>query len=233
VIPERRSEDSYAEGLRFHPGYRQWYTAGLSQPILILYANHVTCCLVQGYPCGCGLSARPSDTELDAWVLATAPRAVAYARNLLHHTQDAEDVVQECYCRLLNRADVYDLPRDGLKLLLTAISNASINLRTRHKPWFRLVRANSDDAPDDPEDKNSPAPDAQLLQVELSTSVADALQKLPPQQRAAIELKAMDFSQQEIAEILGVTTTNVGVLIHRGRQTLAKLLEKYLRDTEE
>ena len=176
---------------------------------------------------------RPSDAELDAWVLATAPRAVAYARNLLHHTQDAEDVVQECYCRLLNRADVYDLPRDGLKLLLTAISNASINLRTRHKPWFRLVRANSDDSPDDPEDKSSTAPDAQLLQEELSTSVAEALQKLPPQQRAAIELKAMDYSQQEIAEILGITTTNVGVLIHRGRQTLAKLLENYLRDSEE
>ena len=39
---------------------------------------------------------RPSD-NLDAWVLATAPRAVAYARSLLRNPDEAEDVVQEAF----------------------------------------------------------------------------------------------------------------------------------------
>ena len=60
---------------------------------------------------------QPSD-ELDAWVLATAPRAVAYARSLLRNPDDADDIVQDCYCRLIAKATVYDLPRDGFKILL-------------------------------------------------------------------------------------------------------------------
>jgi RNA polymerase sigma-70 factor, ECF subfamily len=179
------------------------------------------------------VGSRPTDAELEAWVLATAPRAVAYARSLLKHTHDAEDIVQECYSRLLKRADVYDLPRDGFKILLTAISNACINLRTRRKPWFRLVRDDDDETSEDPADTSAVAPDRELLQQELSLNVAEALLQLPQQQRAAIELKALDYSQQEIAEILSTTPTNVGVLIHRGRQTLAKLLESYLRDDRE
>src|SRR5439155_26473074 len=42
--------------------------------------------------------------NLDAWVLATAPRAVAYAAALLRDAVLAEDVVQDCYCRLLQKA---------------------------------------------------------------------------------------------------------------------------------
>ena len=51
---------------------------------------------------------------------------------------------------------------------------------------------------------------------------------LPTQQRAAVELKAFGYSQQEIAEMLGITTSNAGVLVHRARQTLAQYLAPYL-----
>jgi RNA polymerase sigma-70 factor (ECF subfamily) len=50
-------------------------------------------------------------------------------------------------------------------------------------------------------------------------------------QRAAVELKALGHSLQEIAEILDVTPTNAGVLVHRGRQELARQLAPYLEDT--
>ena len=42
---------------------------------------------------------------LDAWVLATAAEAVAYAASLLRDRAAAEDVVQDCYCRLIEKAD--------------------------------------------------------------------------------------------------------------------------------
>ena len=54
----------------------------------------------------------PAVADLDAWVLSTAPDAVAYAVSLLRDRAAAEDVVQDCYCRLLQKADVYDLPRE-------------------------------------------------------------------------------------------------------------------------
>ena len=160
------------------------------------------------------MAGRRSD-ELDAWVLETAPRAVAYARSLLHHPDDADDVVQDCYCRLLAKADVYDLPRDGLKLLMRSITNACINLRTRRKPMFRL--AQDDDQVDDPADTRAPAADEGLVHKELTDAVAVALTQLPSQQRAALELKSLGHTQQEIAEILDVTPTNAGVLVHRAR----------------
>ena len=81
--------------------------------------------------------------ELDDWVLATAPRATAYARSLLGNAHEAEDIVQDCYCRLIAKASTYDLKRDGLKLLFTAIGNACINLRTRRKPVFRLIQSDT------------------------------------------------------------------------------------------
>ncbi|MCU0702704.1 MAG: RNA polymerase sigma factor [Fimbriiglobus sp.] len=169
----------------------------------------------------------PTAAELDAWVLETAPRATAYARSLLRDADRADDVVQDCYCRLLAKASVYDLPRDGLKLLLTAVSNACINATTRRKTVFRLVRA-EDDATDDPPDPTAPAPDLAASANELGAAVAEALAALPPNQRAAVELKGLGYSQQEIAEVLGVTPSNAGVLIHRGRQALAARLGAFL-----
>src|SRR5262245_34850681 len=80
--------------------------------------------------------------ELDAWVLATAADAVAYATALLRDRITAEDIVQECYCRLLKKADVYDLPRDGRKLLFEAVTNACINHTTRARLVLSLDGAN-------------------------------------------------------------------------------------------
>jgi RNA polymerase sigma-70 factor (ECF subfamily) len=57
------------------------------------------------------------------------PRTLGYARALLCDPAAAEDVVQDCYARLLERASRYDLIRDGVKLLLRAVTNACIDRR--------------------------------------------------------------------------------------------------------
>ena len=168
--------------------------------------------------------------ELDAWVLATAPRAAGYARSLLRDPDQADDIVQDCYCRLLQKADVYDLPRDGLKLLLTAITNACINLRTRRRPMFRLLGPGDDDdaGPPDVADPRPEDPAASAIGHELEEAVAQALGQLPVAQRAAVELRSLGYSQQEIASILSVGTSHAGVLIHRARQALARHLAPFL-----
>jgi len=169
-----------------------------------------------------------ASNQLDEWLLASAPRAVAYARSLLRNPHDAEDIVQDCYLRLLAKSNAYDLPRDGMKLLLAAITNASINLRTRRKPMFGFFRSD-DDATEEPEDRTAVAPEEATVGLELNEALAVALGQLPKHQRAAVELKALGYSQNEIAEMVGVTPTNAGVLIHRGRQALEVLLAKFLQ----
>ena len=171
----------------------------------------------------------PPAAELDAWVLATAGPATAYARSLVKDRNVADDLVQECYCRLLAKAGVYDLPRDGLKLLLKAITNAAVNAATRRRPTFRLVRHDCDgERPVDPPDPAAVRPEEAAAATELTQAVGRALAELPPQQRAAVELKGLGYSQAEVGEVLGVTTTNAGVLLHRGRQALAKKLAAFL-----
>ena len=176
------------------------------------------------------MAGRGSQGDLDAWVLETAPRATAYARSLLGSIHEAEDIVQDCYCRLIAKAGTYDLERDGLKLLFTAIGNACINLRTRRKPAFSLSRPDGagGERTEDPADAKAVAPADLAVGNELEVAIAQGLRLLPTQQRAAVELKSFGYSQQEIAEMLGITTSNAGVLVHRARQTLAQYLAPYL-----
>lgn len=172
-----------------------------------------------------------NDHPLDDWVLITAPRAVAYARSLLRNPHDAEDIVQDCYSRLLAKADVYDLPRDGMKLLLRAVSNACLNFQSRRRKLFRLVRPDDDqtETQADPPDAASVTPHEDLVGRELADAIRIALARLPPQQRAAIELKSLGYSQQEIGEILNVTSNNAGVLVHRARQAMAERLAAHIQ----
>jgi DNA-directed RNA polymerase specialized sigma24 family protein len=43
-------------------------------------------------------------------------------------------------------------------------------------------------------------------------------------QRAAVELRSLGMSKEEIAEVLEVSATNAGVLVYRGRHALAEEL---------
>lgn len=83
-------------------------------------------------------------------MLATLPRALAYAMSLLHDRALAEDVVHDCYTRLLAAADRYDLARDGTRLLYKSITHACVdrNYRDRRLLSLELELANGPaDAP--------------------------------------------------------------------------------------
>jgi RNA polymerase sigma-70 factor, ECF subfamily len=178
------------------------------------------------------LAERSSPTapqELDAWVLADAAEAVAYATSLLRDQAAAEDVVQDCFCRLLARADVYDLPRDGRKLLFRAITNAVINIRTRARPMLRLAQG-GEDAGIEVGDRRTQPPERVLMNRELEQAIADGLALLPLKQRAALELKALGHTQEEIGEALGVRGSTAGVLIHRARQAMARHLVPFVEE---
>ena len=172
----------------------------------------------------------PATDDLSAWIVATAPRAVAYATSLLRDREQAEDVVQDCYCRLLARAEVYDLPLDGLKLLLTAISHACINRQTRRRGIASLF--GPDGRSPEVADPSAQEPGGNLLASELDEAIGRGLATLPIRHRAAIELKSQGHSLGEIAQILGITPSNAGVLVHRARAALETFLAPYLEDRE-
>ena len=68
-------------------------------------------------------------------------------------------------------------------------------------------------------------PPSPLESGELADVVATKLLGLPPRQRDVLILKVQEEkSYREIGEITGLTTSNVGYLIHQGLKTLASEL---------
>lgn len=172
----------------------------------------------------------PAVLALEGWVLSTLPRAIAFATGLAKDRDTAEDVVHDCYCRLLAKAGDYNLERDGTRLLFRSITNACIDRGRRKSPvsYFETTDEGAPGRMMDLTDRRSREPWQVADHGELQRAVAAGLEKLPPTQRAALELKSLGQSLREIAEALDVTSTNAGVLIHRARQTLSKHIADYL-----
>jgi len=169
------------------------------------------------------------DADLEEWLMGVVPRAVAYARSLLRHHEDAEDTVHDVLFRLISHRE-YDLPRDGEKLLFRSITNACINRRSRAREMASLDAAQpgGERLASLLASERESDPAGIAMTAELSDAVERGLKKLPPLQRAAVELKALGTPLREIGEILGLSPSNAGVLVHRGRKQLASELAPYM-----
>jgi RNA polymerase sigma-70 factor, ECF subfamily len=174
-----------------------------------------------------------SNGTRDAWILATLPRALAYATSLLSDRAIAEDVTHDCYVKLLTKADTYDLPRDGTKLLYKAITNACIDKNYRDRRMVSLEAEALGELPGTavhPHSRRSGDPHELAACRELEDAVGIELAQLTVAQRGALELKSLGYSLEEIAETLGTSPGNARVLVHRARKILAERLARFLED---
>jgi RNA polymerase sigma-70 factor (ECF subfamily) len=163
-------------------------------------------------------------------MLATLPRALAFASSLLRDRSLAEDVVHDSYVRLLQKASTYNLPRDGTKLLFKAITNACIDRNYRDRKFLSLeVEADGEGSRTlTLADSRASEPHDLAVHRELEEVVAVELGRLTVAQRGALELKSLGYSLDEIAEALGTSPSNAGVLVHRARKALADQLARFL-----
>ena len=178
------------------------------------------------------VDSKSTEEKLNLWVSESVSLALGYAYTLVRHREAAEDLVQDCYRRLLDKADVYDLPRDGTQLLYRSVTNACINWVQRHPPEtsfdqlshsaFAGIQALADPA--------AVEPIQMLIQHELEKAVDAAMNELTLEQRAAIELRSLGHSLVDVAEILNITHGNARVLLHRARAVLAERLHPYLKE---
>jgi RNA polymerase sigma-70 factor (ECF subfamily) len=175
---------------------------------------------------------RGIEPDREAWVLATASAVLAYAVTLVRDRDVAEELVQDCYCRLLKKADVYDLARDGRRLLFRSVTNACINHATRARPAASLDGTGAADGLHDVlADRRAEPAERVLMRRELEDAIAESLGSLPVTQRAALELKSLGQSLDDIGLALGVSANHAGVLVHRARQAMARRLAPHLEET--
>ncbi len=167
--------------------------------------------------------------DVRAWLAECLPRAMVYARTLVRDAGEADDVVQECVYRLLKRSASYDLPRDGSRLLFRAVTNECINRTTRGPDMLRLDAVNDADQSlgSTLADPHVDQPLDIVLTDELRQVLDEALDQLPMAQRAALELKSLGHSLDEIAAALSVTANHAGVLVHRARRAVRERMARY------
>ncbi len=168
---------------------------------------------------------------MEEWLASTLPDAVAYASSLVGDRGMGEEVVQDCICRLLDRADRYDLSKDGRKLLFRSITNACINLKTRRRETVSLNETQFGDGRQrEVPDRNSTQPVDHLIANEMHKCVAAGLQTLSIHQRSALELSSFGYKPREIAELLSMRPAQIRVLLFRAREAMTTFLNACLAE---
>ncbi len=187
---------------------------------------------------GAGHSKRTS--ELDALFRAQRPRLWGLAYRLTGSAEDAEDVVQEAFARLLAQPPEWPLTGAGPWLARVATNLGIDALRRRRRraypgPWLPSPLETPDRVPLELQEGACADPEARYGQAESATyAFLLALEALSPPQRAALLLcDVVGSSAREAADRLGTSEGNVRVLHLRARRALESYDRRRCRPTPE
>jgi len=143
-----------------------------------------------------------------------------YAAGLLGGDWErARDVVQDTFVKL-HRQDPAAIQGKLKSWLYTVARNRSIDILRKENPMLTSAGeafVNLNDS--------APNPAEEMERQERFDEVLSFLERLPDNQREVIRLKFQgDLSYKEIAEITGLSVSNVGFLIHTGIKRLRSLM---------
>jgi len=176
------------------------------------------------------------------------PSLVRVARIYVSTQAAAEEVAAETWLAVLNGLDRFE-GRSSLKTwifrILTNIAKTRAQRDGRTLPFSALqdpgrVPEAAVDADRflDPEHprwpghwavRPEPWPEDALVAAETQAVVAEAIEALPPAQRAVISLRDVEgWSSEEVRNALELSGTNQRVLLHRARSKVRRALESYL-----
>ena len=131
---------------------------------------------------------------------------------------DAEDAAQETFWRAYQNLKRYDPQRSFPTWLLSIAAHYCIDQqRKRRIPILSVDLLPEEDAPDP-----APNPEKVVSTLEETSQIRRLLTCLGPQDRAAVILRYWyEFSEDEIAQTLGLTVSAVKSRLHRARKEMA------------
>ena len=132
------------------------------------------------------------------------------ALSYLHNRQDAEDVCQTVFLRLIRYKKQLDAGKEKTWLLTCAANACKDHLKSF---WRKHVVA---------------LDDTMTFRDEGERALWDAVDSLSPMYRAAVHLYYYEgYTQDEIATILGISRTAVQTRMSRARAQLKEVLKEY------
>jgi RNA polymerase sigma-70 factor (ECF subfamily) len=182
-------------------------------------------------------STAPS-TRPEEWLERHGDALYRYAWFRLRDRAAAEDLVQETLLAALQARERFSGQSSERTWLTGILKHKLIDLLRRQardpaRPEVFPPDEQTEalfDAADEDHWRTPPAewgdPAGALEQTEFWRAFSDCLAALPPQQGQAFRLCEVDgYTAAEACKVLGLTTTNVWVLLHRARLRLRQCLE--------
>ena len=151
---------------------------------------------------------------------------MAVAMEYCDSVDDAEDVVQETFRRVLGGLPGFDSERPFDPWFFTILRNTA-----RNAAKSRRVREHDDLPADHASDLPGPAEDADRR--ELRQQLDEAISHLPAMQQSCFRLCLVEgLSSREAADALGLAESTVRVHVMRAREALQELLAAWRGEGE-
>ena len=146
-------------------------------------------------------------------------RVYAYCLRMLGSADEAEDLFQEVFIRVWQRAYQFTEERSLSGWIFTIAHNLCLN-RIRDRKEHSSIDDYSDLAAETP-----------AFGEDWSQRIQEALEQVPPENREPFVLfEYQGMTYQEISEVMKLTIAAVKSRIYRAREELRKILEPYYRE---
>jgi RNA polymerase sigma-70 factor, ECF subfamily len=155
---------------------------------------------------------------------------------ILRHEEDTQDALQDTFVSAYRALPRFRQDAKFSTWIYRVATNAALMKARKRKMNFVSLDHPSEDG----EAKTawelpdwSATPDEELLGVETRRVMEEAIQALPPEQRAAFVLHdVQDLSSAETAEAMGITVSAVNSRLHRARVFLRDRIGRYTKHPE-
>lgn len=156
----------------------------------------------------------------------TSSRAYFVALEITKNEQDAEDVLQESYIKMLEKIDSLDKPESFVSWFHHMVANKSKDSLKKKKPT--LFEGSEDEAFEViPDEDTSFSPEDNLNQDELHRAVIEVIGELTEEKRACVMLMYFEeMSVNEISESLEIPVSTVKNRLFSARKDLKVKFEK-------
>ena len=142
------------------------------------------------------------------------------------NVDDAEDVLQTVFIRLLRRSDLPDLGKGARAYLHRAAINAALDVVRSRKSTNAV---SIDLVGPLPGSHPSGRPDQLSSSKELGRWLREAIARLRPKSAEMFVLRFIEgYSNQQIADLLGTSTGTIAVTLHRTRARLQEEASSFL-----
>ena len=178
---------------------------------------------------------RGDNSGLDHLVRQHQVQALRTAMLITRDKALAEDVVQSAFIRAYQKIEQFDASKPFAPWFMRSVANAAVQASKKMNRTLSLHDQVSDGTTfEDLLADSTGNPDETLAAKERQLMIRDALDKLTPEQRAAVVMRYfLDMSESDISTALETPKGTIKWRLHESRKRLRGLLQRAIKPSNE